>query len=285
MREMHHGRLWWHPLRQSLILCALLVVLPTVLLPAQTVRDDVEELQDVGVEEHLGATVPGDLVFTAEDGAKVRLGDLIDDRPVILTINYYRCPMLCGLQLNGLLEGIKGLRWRLGKELRIITVSMDPLEGPELARAKKKTYLDQYGRPGAGAGWRFLTGDGESIRRLATAVGFRYHRTANGQFAHPAVLELLSPSGKIVRYLYGVEYPAKTLKLALTEAGEGVIGSPLDRFILTCCRYDPSTHRYAPVAFNIMRAGATATLVLLGIVLGGLWLRERRRSGRPEERS
>lgn len=272
-------------MRRGLRLGLVLGVLGSLPAAAQTVQEKVPELQDVGVTEHLGARVPADIELRAEDGSTLTLGRLLGrGKPLILTLNYYRCPMLCGLQLNGLLEGLKGLAWKVGDRFEVVTVSIDPTEGPEIARAKKATYLQAYGRPGTDSGWRFLTGDAESIRRLAKAVGFgyRWDRETN-QYAHPAVAMLLAADGTIVRYLYGIEYPAKTLKLALTEAGRGEIGTPWDRFILTCFHYDPQSRRYTPMATGIMRAGGALTAAVLGLVLGTFWLRERRRRADGED--
>lgn len=240
------------------------------------------ELEDVGITEHLEARVPLDLTFRNEAGETVPLSRYFTPgRPVILTLNYYECPMLCTLQLNGLVEGMKGLSWSPGAEYELVTVSINPLETPELAAAKKKSYLASLERPSAAAGWHFLVGTPEHIRRLTETVGFRYKRDPEtGQFAHVAALMLLAPDGTIARYLYGIEYPPKKLKLGLLEASEGKIGSTIDRIILYCHRYDPKTRHYTPVAMNIMRVGGGATLLLLALVLVPAWVRGRRRAGR-----
>jgi protein SCO1/2 len=243
-----------------------------------------EQLEDVGITEHLDDRVPLDLEFKDEDGQPVRLGDFFDgDRPVILTLNYYRCPMLCGLQLNGLVNGLEDLAWTPGQEFEIVTVSIDPLEAPALAKEKKRNYINRYGRPSAGSGWHFLTGGEPSIRALASAVGFRYALDrATGEYAHAAALFVITPDGHIARYLYGIEYPAKTLRLALVEAADGTIGSSLDQLILYCYHYDPSSRRYAPVAMNIMRVGGAGTAIVLAVFLGAFWLRDARRRKRSQ---
>ena len=246
---------------------------------AQTAADQLpSQLEQVGVDEHPNATLPLDLTFVDEMGRTVRLGDYFDgSRPLILTLNYYECPMLCGLQLNGLAEGLKQVDWTIGDEFDVVTVSINPLETPALARQKRQNYLSYYGRGGAGS-WHFLTGRERDIRRLADTVGFHYAYDAEQkQYAHPAVLFVCTPDGRVARYLYGIEYPAKNLRLALLEASEGKIGSAIDRIVLYCYHYDPSSHRYAPVAMNIMRVGGGATVLLLGISLGLFWVRDSRR--------
>lgn len=238
-----------------------------------------EALEEVGVEEHLGAKLPLDARFQDSSGEWVELGDLFSrDVPVILTLNYYRCPMLCGLMLNGLVDGLEDLRWSPGVEFDMVTISINPLETPELAAAKKQNYLKRLQRPTAGRGWHFLTGQELEIDRVAEAVGFSYaYDPATDEYAHAAVIMVITPDGRVARYLYGIEYPAKRLRLALLEASEGSIGSPLDQLILYCYHYDPTSRRYSPVAMNIMRVGGTATALILGISLGALWFREWRR--------
>jgi len=197
--------------------------------------------------------------------------------------------MLCGLQLNGVVTGMEQLDWTPGIEFEMVTVSIDPLETPELAKAKKQNYLKQYQRPAAARGWHFLTGRNENIERLAETVGFKYaYDASSGQYAHAAAIFVITPDGRVARYLYGIEYPPKSLRLALMEASQGEIGSPLDQLIMYCFHYDPASRRYAPVAMNIMRLGGGATALILGATLGTWWLREarrRRRSRRAETES
>lgn len=246
---------------------------------AAQVNQTPPELAGVGIDEHFDATVPLDATFRAEDGSKVELGSFFQrERPVILTLNYFRCPMLCGLQLNGLVAGLEQLDWTPGQEFELVTISINPLETPALAAEKKQNYLTRYGRPSAATGWHFLTGSEDQIRRVTEAVGFNYtYDKDTGEFAHAAALFVLTPDGRIARYLYGIEYPSKTLRLALLEAADGKIGSPIDQLILYCCQYDPSSRAYAPVAMNIMRVGGGFTVVFLGGALGLLWLRDVRR--------
>ena len=249
---------------------------------AQLAGQAVPALDKVGIEEHLDAALPLELEFLDEEGRTVKLGDYFDGaRPVILTLNYYRCPMLCGLQLNGVVAGMEELDWTPGVEFEMVTVSIDPLETPELAKAKKDNYLRRYQRPAAARGWHFLTGRQVNIERLAETVGFGYtYDVVSGQYAHAAAIFVITPDGRVARYLYGIEYPPKNLKLALMEASQGEIGSPLDQLIMYCFHYDPASRRYAPVAMNIMRVGGGATALVLGATLGGWWLRESRRRRR-----
>jgi protein SCO1/2 len=245
-----------------------------------------KELEGVGVTEHLNAQIPLDLTFKDEDGRTVKLGDYFNrGRPVILTLNYYRCPMLCSLQLNGMVEGLKGLDWTPGKEFEIITVSFDPLETPELAKAKKRSYIGEYGRPGVSEGWHFLTGKKEEIKALTETVGFGYRWNEDRkEYMHAAVLNLCTPDGRVARYLYGVVFEPRTLRMALVESAEGEIGNTLDRFLLYCFHYDAEAGRYAPVARRVMTAGGALTIVLLGGFLSVFWLRDvrKRRATAPD---
>lgn len=269
-------------LRQAIVTVTV-VAGHAALAGAQIASDEVpQELRDVGVEEHLDAKLPMGATFRDERGEEVELGSFFErDRPVLLTLNYYRCPMLCGLQLNGLVAGLEELAWTPGQEFEMVTISIDPLETPALAAEKKRNYIERYGRPSAAAGWHFLTGRDDQIRRVAETLGFSYARdSATGEYAHAAVVFVATPDGRVARYLYGVEYPPKSLRLALLEAADGKIGSPLDQLLLYCHRYDPDRRRYAPVAMNIMRVGGGVTVLALGGALGMLWLREaRRRNG------
>lgn len=236
-------------------------------------------LEGVGVDEKLDATIPLDLVFADERGRPVRLRDYFRaGKPVVLTLNYYRCPMLCTLILNGYVESLKGVGWIPGREFESVTVSIDPRETPPLAQAKKQTYIEELGQPAAASGWHFLTGRDESIKALADAVGFRYRYLEDtDEFAHAAAIFVLTPDGRVSRYLYGVAFPPKTVRLALVEASEGKIGSALDQLILYCYHYDPVTGTYAPAAMKIMRAGSLLTGAVFALVMSSLWLREWRR--------
>jgi protein SCO1/2 len=237
-------------------------------------------LREVGVTEHANARLPLDLPFSDESGRPVTLARyLAPKRPVILTLNYYRCPMLCTLELNGLAEGLSRLDWSIGKEFDVVTVSIDPKETPALATAKKQSYLEGYRRPEAASGWHFLTGPASSIAALEKTLGFEAtYDPETDQYAHPAVIFMITPEGRVSRYLYGVSFEEKTLTLGLTEASEGRIGSAWDRFILSCYHYDSRQGRYALAAMKLMRVAGLASVLIFGAVLSSLWLRERRRA-------
>lgn len=242
-------------------------------------------LREVGFDQRLGEAVPLDLVFRDEEGRTVRLGDYFGRKPVVLTLVYYACPMLCTVTLNGLASALDLISFDVGKEFEVVTVSFDPREGPELAAAKKKAHLSRYKRPGAERGWHFLTGEASSIGRLTRAVGFRYVWDAETQqFAHPAGSVVLTSDGHIARYIFGVEYAPKDLRLALVEASANRIGSPVDQFLLYCYHYDPATGRYNAVIMNIMRLGGLATVLALGSFVLVMWRRERR-ARRQRERA
>lgn len=248
-----------------------------------------KDLEGIGITEHAGARLPLDLEFTDEDGRQVRLGKFFSgQRPVVLTLGYYRCPMLCTLVLNSLVEGIKDLPWTPGREFEMVTVSIDPLETPTLAKLKKQNYLEEYARPGAAAGWHFLTGREENIRKLADAVGFGYRYVEERQqYAHPAAIFVATPDGRLARYLYGVVYQPKTMRLALTEAGEGKIGTTTDQLLLYCFHYDAQEGRYVLAATNIMRFGGATTALVVGLWLVASWRRGARKkaNARPDEQS
>jgi protein SCO1/2 len=193
----------------------------------------------------------------------------------VLTLVYYACPMLCTVTLNGLASALDLVSFDVGKQFEVVTVSFDPREGPELATAKKRAHLARYKRPGAERGWHFLTGEAASIERLTRAVGFRYvWDVETKQFAHPAGSVVLTPEGRVARYVFGVEYAPKDLRLALVEASANRIGSPVDQLLLYCYHYDPATGRYNAVVMNVMRLGGVVTILALGSFLLVMWRRE-----------
>jgi protein SCO1 len=244
------------------------------------------ELVDVGITELPGARLPLELPFVDSDGGATTLGRFFDGQhPVILTMNYSDCPMLCSIQLSGLVEAIRAMPWNLGQQYRVITVSIDPLETSQRAALTKEKYLKIYNRPGSAAGWHFLTGREENIKKLAATVGFRYKYIAQRrQFVHAAALILCTPDGRVSRYLGGVVYNPQTLRLSLVEASHGKVGSALDQFFLSCFHYDAEAGRYGPFALGIMRIGGVLTLLCLGGVLLAFWIRDTRRRGssKPE---
>ena len=237
---------------------------------AQRTEPMPNELQEVGITEHLDEKIPLDLKFVDEQGHPVKLGDFFSgEKPVALTLNYSNCPMLCSLQLNGLFDGFKMMAWDIGDQFEMITVSIDPLETPERARATKQKYLKIYRRAGATEGYHCLTGREENIKALADAVGFRYKYSPDTkQYAHAAATFILTPDGRVSRYLYGVQYAPQTLRLSLAEASEGKVGSTMDQILLFCFHYDAERGRYGPAAFQLMRLGGGLTvLILAGTIL------------------
>ncbi len=263
----------------ALAVAAILLLALAVAARAQSAADPVDQLEGVEVTEHPGAQVPLDLTFRDEDGRNVQLGDYIDgSKPVLLTLNYYRCPMLCTLQLNGLIQALAAMDWTPGQEFEMVTVSINPAETPGMARVKKQNYIEEYGRPSAADGWHFLTGDADAIAELAETVGFGYrYDPETDQYAHAAVTHVLTPEGTLSRYLYGIVYDPQTLRLSLVEAAQGEIGSSLDQVLLTCFHFDPNKGRYTLAAVQLMRLGAVVVMLGLGVSLGSYWTRERRR--------
>lgn len=243
-----------------------------------------EVLQKVGIDQRLDEQIPLDLRFRDETGREVALAEYFSKgKPVVLTLVYYECPMLCNQVLNGAVGAFQGLGFTVGKEYEVVTVSFDDREGPELAARKKETYLRRYRRAGAEAGWHFLTGDKASVEALARATGFRYvWDEESKQFAHASALMVATPSGRLSHYLYGIDFPPKDLRLALVEASEGKIGSPVDALLLYCYHYDPVSGRFAPV-MGVLRAAGVLTV--FGVVALLLYLRRKTRAaeGRWDE--
>jgi protein SCO1/2 len=229
-------------------------------------------LENVGIEQHLDAQIPPDLSFRDEAGRSVKLGEYFGRRPLILNLVYYNCTMLCGEALAGLASAMKLVKFDLGNEFDVITVSFDPRETPEMAAAKKIEYLKRYGRPNSADGWHFLTGQPDSINALTKAVGFDYQYDArSNQYAHATAILLLTPQGRISRYFYGVDFPPKDLRMGLVEASQGKIGNAVDAVLLFCYHYDPETGKYGAMVGNILRLGAAVTILLLGGLLFILW--------------
>jgi protein SCO1/2 len=223
-------------------------------------------LDDVGIDQKLDSQVSPDLVFRDETGRQVRLGDYFNKRPIILTLVYYKCPMLCTLVLNDLTRTLNGIRTAsIGKDFDVITVSFDPRETSDLAAAKKAQYLREYRRSGAENGWHFLTGDESSIRQLTSTVGFRYAWDPKfQQYVHASGITLLTPQGRVSRYFFGIEYSAKDLRLSLVEASGGKIGSRIDQVLLYCFHYDPAIGKYTLAITNVLRACGILTVLAIG---------------------
>ncbi len=233
-------------------------------------------LREIGFDQNLDQRVPLDTTFRDEAGATVRLGDYFGKRPVVLVFAYYDCPMLCTLVVNGLSSALGVLSLDPGKDFEIVTVSFNPRDRPAAAAAKKAGYLERYKRPGAAEGWHFLTGDQPSIDRLTKAAGFRYAWDADTrQFAHPSGVIVLTPDGRLARYLFGVEYGPRDLRFAIVEASAGKVGSPVDSLLLYCYHYDPMTGRYGLAIMRAMRLAGAATVLALGTFILVMVRRER----------
>ena len=239
---------------------------PGPLSPPANVRPP--GLKNVGIEQRLNEQIPPDLAFRDENGNPVKLGDYFGKRPMILNLVYYQCPMLCGEVLTGLESAMRVLKFDAGKEFDVLTVSFDPKETSEMAAAKKADYLRRYGRPGAAAGWHFLTGPAASIDALTKAAGFQYqYDPQSGQFAHSTAIMVLTPQGKIAQYYYGVEFAPKDLRLGLIQASQNKIGTVVDQVLLYCYHYDPNTGKYGAIISRVLQLAAGATVLILGTFL------------------
>lgn len=266
-------------IRLTAFALAAIVLVPSS-LSAQILTDKPNELIDVGIVEHRDQRLPLSTSFTDSSGNTVRLSEFFDgERPVILSFNYASCPMLCKLQLNGLVDGLRKLDWDAGDKFRVVSISIDPSETSQQAAASKQKHLNAYGRPGTGDGWEFLTGTPASIRTAAAAAGFKYkYVPATREYSHTAAVMVCTPDGRLSQYLYGVMYDESTLRLSLADATNGQVGSALDQLLLFCFSYDRMTGKYTPVAKNIMRVGALSTVFGLTICVAPFWFRLRSKS-------
>jgi protein SCO1/2 len=237
-----------------------------ILSPPANVRPP--GLKNVGIEQHLNEQIPPGLTFRDETGKAVQLGDYFGKKPMILNLVYYQCPMLCGEVLSGLESALRVLKFDVGKEFDVLTVSFDPKETPEIAAEKKAEYLKRYQRPGAAEGWHFLTGPPTSIDALTKAAGFQYqYDPKSGQFAHATAIMVLTPDGKIAQYYYGVEFAPKDLRLGLIQASENKIGTVVDQVLLYCYHYNPDTGKYGAIISRVLQLAAGATVLILGTFL------------------
>ena len=243
-----------------------------------TLNQTPRELEGIGITEHLGSQVNLDLPFVDDEGRNVTLRQYVNGtKPVILDLAYYNCPSLCNFHLNGLNDALKKLKWTTGKEYEFVVVSINPNEKPPLAQAKKANYLNAYGRVEGASGWHFLTGNEAQIQELAREVGFKYRwDEPTKQYAHVSSAYVLTPEGKIARYLRGIYYAPQTVRLALTEASDGRISGVVDNLLLYCFHFDPKSNKYVLAAFNIMRAGGALTVLLIIAFLAPYWIRQRR---------
>jgi protein SCO1 len=237
-----------------------------ILSPPASVRPP--GLKNVGIEQRLNEQIPPDLAFRDEAGKRVHLADYFGKKPMILNLVYYQCPMLCGEVLSGLESALRVMKFDVGKEFDVLTISFDPRETPEMAAKKKAEFLKRYGRAGAEQGWHFLTGPKESIDALTKAAGFQYdYNEKTGQFAHATAIMVLTPGGKISQYYYGVEFAPKDLRLGLIQASGNKIGTVVDQVLLYCYHYDPATGKYGAIISRVLQLAAVATIIIMGVFL------------------
>jgi protein SCO1/2 len=226
------------------------------------------QLRGVGIDQRLNNHIPLGLKFRDETGQTVRLDSFFGKKPVILSLVYYSCPMLCTMAENGLLNALRDVNFNIGEQFEVVTVSIDPSENPEMAMGKKGVYVGLYGRPAAKHGWHFLVGDEVNIRTLANAVGFHYNYIPETkQFAHATGIVVLTPQGIISRYFYGIQYPPRDIRLALVEASNEKIGNPVDAVLLFCCQYDPHTGRYGVLVGRVLQVSGVLTLLCMGTMV------------------
>jgi protein SCO1 len=264
-------------LAMTLILTAAVLALSA---GAQTLTAN--QLSQISFDQKLNSQISLDLPFRDEDGKAVTLRDYFGTKPVILVLGYYQCPMLCTLTFNGMVESLEDLKWSIGNQFNVVHVSINPRETPELAAAKKKTYLRRYGRAGASAGWHFLTGDEPAIRKLADEVGFHYaYDPTVKQYAHPSGLIILTPEGRTAKYLFGVSFSSTELYAALQGASEHKVGSPIERLVLLCFHYSPIHGKYGALIMRIVRILGAITLAGMVWFFAVVIRRERKRRRTP----
>jgi protein SCO1 len=272
------------PAGLTLVALVLSTALPASALPGggKTPRTIVEAQSDlppqvrgVDVEEHLGEPLPLQARFLDEAGNEVRLGELLPkDKPTLVTLVYYQCPMLCNLVINAQVSAMREVGLELGKDYHALTVSIDPKDTPAQSQERRRKHLQAMGKPES-APWRFLTGDEENLRQLSETLGFKYtYDESTKQYAHPAVVHVITPEASISRYLYGTSFPAKDMKLALLEAAGGRVGTSFDRVVLSCFKYDTATRRYGFYVFGFIRTGAVLVFSALSVMLIYFWRRE-----------
>lgn len=256
----------------------LLTLICTSSGESQIQRAAPEELDGVGIEDRRGTALPTDVSFTDASGETVQLGEFFRaERPILLTLTYSSCPLLCHLQLEGLVDSLRQLDWSVGERFDVVNISIDPEERWHRARETKRKHIRAYGRPETAAGWHFLTGNEESIQQVAKAAGFNYRFVPErNEYAHAACVIVCTPTGEVARYLYGVDYPKQTMRLALVEAGDGKIGSAIDQLLLFCFHYDAESGRYTPMAFRVMQLGGLITLSVLAVGLIPYWRIQRK---------
>ena len=236
-------------------------------------------LKEIAFDQKLGAQLPLDLPFTDETGKAVRLGEYFGQKPVLMLITYFNCTMLCPLLLDGLVRALRPISFDIGQQFTVLTVSINPRETPAIAASRKELYVQRYGRPGADRGWHFLTGTADAIAALTQPIGFRFvYDKKKDEYAHASGIVIFTPEGKAARYLYGVEYSPRDMRLALIEAASGTIGNPVDQVMLYCFHYDPLTGKYGVVIMNVVRLAGSATVAVLGTFMFVMFRRDRRKA-------
>jgi len=237
-----------------------------------------QELMGVGITERLGGDVDLGLEFVDDEGKAVTLGSYFSgEKPVLFTIIYFNCPSLCNYHLNGLTEALREMEWTVGDQFELVALTMNHRETPDLAKQKKAAYVKDYGRPESADGWHFLTGTEENIKKIADQVGFGFKWLPDQkEYSHASAAQVMTPDGKISRYLHGIQFDAQTVKLSLLEASSGKIGNIIDQIVLYCFQFDPNKNKYTVYAWNIMQAGAIGIVVILTLILVPLWWREKR---------
>lgn len=257
---------------------ALILLCVALAFPSGAQSLTASQLSSVSFDQKLNSQISLDLPFRDENGKTVTLRDYFGQKPVVLVLGYYSCPMLCTLTFNGMVESLEDMKWSIGNQFNVVHVSINPAETPELAAAKKKTYLRSYGRAGASAGWHFLTGDEPNIRKLADEVGFHYlYDPAIKQYAHPSGLVILTPEGKTAKYFFGVKFAPAEVFAALQGASENKVGSPIERLVLLCFCYSPIHGKYGPLIMAIVRILGAITLVGMTWLFVSMVRRERKR--------
>lgn len=281
-------------MRTRLSLIGLTTILVLIHLPANAQfwqQPEREKLsgatlsREITIEQKLNAQVPLNLTFRDETGRQVQLKQYFGKKPVLLTLVYYECPSLCGLVLQGLLKSLRVVNYTPGDQFEIVTVSINPKETPQLAAAKKQNFLKEYGRLDAAKGWHFLTGEETQIGKLADSVGFQYvYDPKSGQFAHAAGIMLLTPSGKVARYFYGIEYSPRDLRLGIMDASQGKVGSPVEKVILFCYQYDPTTGKYSLAIIRVIQLAGVLTMLVLGGFITTQFYREKSARKQKEDK-
>ena len=239
-----------------------------------------DALKKIGIEQKLGEMLPPDAILKDESGASVRLGDYFGKRPVIIAFVYYECPMLCNQVLNGLTGSLKGMSLEAGKDFDVVAISFDARENekPDLAKNKKASYMERYGKPGTESGWHFLTGTQEELDKVTNAAGFSYKwDERSNQFAHAGGIMVTTPEGKLSRYMYGIDYSPKDLKFGIMESSTNKIGSTTEQLLLYCYHYDPSTGKYGLAILRVMRLGGIATILAMGLMGFVFWRRNKKK--------